>query len=219
VKGILEAWYPGIGGAQALANILFGEVNPSAKLPVTFAMKDDDLPHPDIQGSQFLPKPGAVLARGAKRGMQPFDVNYNEGLKVGYKWFEAERKEPLFAFGYGLSYTTYQYSDLKVDGKDGSVSFRVKNTGQRGGAETAQVYAMLPAAAGEPFKRLVAWEKVTLAPGESKAVSLKLEPHYLSIFNAEKDAWELTPGEYTVLVGPSSKETPLQARSTYTAVP
>ena len=191
VKGVLEAWYPGIGGAQALAAILFGDVNPSARLPVTFARTDADLPHPQVTGIDLKP---------ANRP-PPFDVPYTEGLKVGYKWFEAEHKEPLFPFGFGLSYTSYTYSSLEADGKTRTVSFRLKNTGKRAGTEVAQVYVSLPAAAGEPFKRLVAWERVALKAGEAKTVTLQLDPLYLSVFNAQKDAWELTPGEYKAFVG------------------
>jgi len=192
VKGVLEAWYPGIGGAQALAAILFGDVNPSAKLPVTFAVSDADLPHPTVPGIDL--KPGYRSP--------PFDVRYTEGLKVGYKWFEAEHKEPLFPFGYGLSYTTFAYSALKADGAARTVSFSVKNTGKRAGTEVAQVYVELPSAAGEPFERLVAWERVPLKAGESKTVALPLDPLYLSIFNSEKDDWELLAGDYEAFVGP-----------------
>jgi beta-glucosidase len=191
VKGVLEAWYPGIGGAQALAAILFGDVNPSAKLPVTFATSDADLPHPQVPGIELKPP----------NRPPPFDVNYTEGLKVGYKWFEAEHKQPLFPFGYGLSYTTFTYSALQADGDAHTVSFSVKNAGKRAGTEVAQVYVMLPSAAGEPFKRLAAWERVTLKPGESKLVALSLDPLYLSIFNAEKDGWELVAGDYKAFAG------------------
>jgi len=129
---------------------------------------------------------------------------------VGYKWYDAEGKQPLFAFGYGLSYTSYAYSDLKVtQGEAVGVTFTLKNTGAHAGAEVAQVYVTLPQAAGEPFRRLVAWEKVQLAPGEAKPVTLKLDPLYLSIFNADKGGWELVPGGYQVQVGGSSRETPL----------
>ena len=176
VNGVLEAWYPGIGGAQALAAILFGDVNPSARLPVTFAKSDADLPHPEVPGIDLKPP----------NRPPPFDVNYTEGLKVGYKWFEAEHKQPLFPFGYGLSYTTYAYSALKADANTRTVSFTVTNTGRRAGAEVAQVYVTLPSAAGEPFKRLIAWERVQLKAGESKTVTLPLDPLYLSIFNAGK---------------------------------
>ena len=221
VSAALAAWYPGIRGAEAIANILFGDVNPSAKLPVTFAKSDADLPHPKIAGPPPAPPPapGAAPAPGApgagpggfRMPMTPFDIPYPEGLKVGYKWYDAEGKQPLFPFGFGLSYTTYAYNALKVTaaGKDVKVSFSVRNTGKRAGAEIAQVYVGLPAAAGEPPKRLVAWEKVQLAPGETKSVSLTLDPQYLSIFNVDKDDWELLPGEYKVFVGGSSRETPL----------
>jgi beta-glucosidase len=141
--------------------------------------------------------------------MPDFNIDYTEGLKVGYKWFDAEGKEPLFAFGYGLSYTTYAYSDLKA--AIGSVTFSVRNTGNREGAEIVQVYAGLPAAAKEPPKRLVAWDKVRLAPGEQKTVSLAIDPKFLSIFNEQKDDWELLAGEYTFFAGGSSRSTPLSA--------
>jgi beta-glucosidase len=137
-------------------------------------------------------------------------VSYDEGVKVGYKWYEAEHKQPLFPFGYGLSYTTYAYSDLKTDSAQKTVSFAVKNTGKRAGAEIAEVYATLPDAAGEPFKRLVGWQRVELAPGESKTVSVTVDPQLLSIFDEQKNGWELLPGAYTILAGPSSAETPLK---------
>jgi beta-glucosidase len=211
VSAAMEAWYPGIRGAEAIANILFGDVNPTAKLPLTFAKSEADLPHPKLT-VQPPPASDADLVEifpGFKDNTRKFDVAYDEGLKVGYKWYDAEKKEPLFPFGFGLSYTTYKYSGLKVS-KD-SVAFEVANTGTRAGAEIAEVYATLPQAAGEPFRRLVAWEKVRLAPGESKSVTLHLDPFYLSIFNADKDAWELVPGEYVIQAGASSRDLPLHA--------
>jgi beta-glucosidase len=215
VSAVLEAWYPGIKGADAIANILFGDVNPSGKLPLTFAKSEADLPHPMLT-KQPPPGPGDMRPffpeAPSKENSRRFDIEYDEGLKVGYKWYDAEGKEPLFAFGYGLSYTTYAYSALKVtQGQAPAVTFTVKNTGARAGAEVAQVYAALPQAASEPFKRLIAWEKVPLAPGEAKTLTVTLDPHYLSIFNPDKSAWELVPGDYKVLVGASSRETPLVA--------
>jgi beta-glucosidase len=211
VGAAIEIWYPGIRGAEALANILFGDVNPSAKLPATFPKSDADLPHPVIFGSAPAPSapPAGAGSAAPRMGMAPFDIDYTEGLKVGYKWFQAENKPPLFPFGHGLSYTTFAYSGLKaaID----SVSFTVRNTGRRSGTEIAQVYAGLPAAADEPPKRLVAWEKIQLAPGEAKTVTLKIEPNFLSIFNEEKDDWELLAGEYRIFVGGSSDSTPLAA--------
>jgi beta-glucosidase len=214
VAGILEAWYPGTRGAEAVASILFGDVNPSAKLPITFPKSDADLPHPTLvkppkrsTTEPSDPEPWKVIAKG----LPAFQVTYDEGLKVGYKWYDAERKEVLFPFGYGLSYTSYSYSNLKLtSGKTVRVSFQLTNTGPRAGAEIAQVYAALPASAGEPPKRLVGWSKVKLDPGESKSVTIEIDPWYLSVFDINRDAWQLQSGEYTFLVGGSSRSLPLE---------
>jgi beta-glucosidase len=209
VSAVLESWFPGIRGADAVTAILFGDVNPSAKLPVSFPKSEADLPRPTIEkpppGSRSQPAPGASAPPN-------YEVNYSEGLKVGYKWYDAENKKPLFPFGFGLSYTTFAYSGLTVtNGKAVEVSFTVRNRGTRAGAEIAEVYAALPPSTGEPPKRLVAWEKVQLAAGESKKVKLTVDPEFLSIFNVEKDAWDLVPGDYKVMVGGSSADTPLTA--------
>jgi beta-glucosidase len=208
VSAAIEIWYPGIRGGEALANILFGDVNPSAKLPMSFAKSDADLPHTRVPGMVLLPGIGG-------RALIPFDIDYFEGLKVGYKWFDAEDKEPLFAFGQGLSYTSFAYSGLKAAMGKGSspaeVSFNVRNTGDRPGAEIAEVYAALPAAAQEPPKRLVGWEKVILAPGEAKEIHLSIEPKFLSIFNEQSNRWDLLTGTYRFLVGGSLRSTPLTA--------
>lgn len=210
VNAAIEIWYPGIRGAEALANLLFGDVNPSGKLPATFAKSDADLPHPEVPGMQ--PVSAAGSPAGGRGMMRGFDLDYTEGLKVGYKWFDAEDKQPLFAFGHGLSYTTFAYFGLKA-GID-SVSFTVRNTGRRAGAEIAQVYVGMPDSAKEPPKRLVAWEKVQLNPGEAKTIALKLEPKLLSVFNEQQDDWELLPGHYKFFVGGSSRNTPLTAMAT-----
>jgi beta-glucosidase len=209
VGGAVEAWYAGSKGADAIANILFGDVNPSAKLPMTFPQSEADLPHPKL----VTPPPGTrEVGPGVKvEGVKPaFSVNYDEGLKVGYRWNDAESKPVLFPFGYGLSYTTYSYSDLKVKpGTETTVSFVVKNTGSRAGAEIAEVYATLPASVGEPPKRLVGWSKVPLNAGESKDVNVTVNPKYLSIYDEAQDAWKLLPGSYTFMAGASSKDLPL----------
>ena len=207
VKGVVEMWYPGIGGAQALANILFGEVNPSAKLPVTFAKDDAQLPHPVVPGLEGV----SPNERKGELKIKPFDLNYTEGAKVGYKWFEATNKQPLFPFGFGLSYTTYAYSGLTVDDAEHTVFFTVRNTGNRAGTEIAQVYVRLPGIAKENYQRLAAWERVKLAPGESKKVTLTLNPLTLSIFNTDQNGWQLLPGDYNISAGPSSSDTPLKA--------
>ena len=214
VAGILEAWYPGSRGADAVASVLFGDVNPSAKLPITFPSSDADLPHPALvkppKKSTTDPadqEPWRTIAKG----LPAFQITYDEGLKVGYKWYDAEKKEVLFPFGYGLSYTTYTYSNLKVSpGKSVRLSFQLANTGARAGAEIAQVYAVLPASAGEPPKRLVGWSKVKLDRGESKEVTIEIDPWYVSVFNVDQDAWQLLPGDYTFLVGSSSRDLPLK---------
>jgi beta-glucosidase len=207
VKGIVEMWYPGIGGAQALANLLFGDVNFSGKLPVTFAKDDQQLPHPIVPGLEGVS--GAAPNREHK--VNPFDLKYTEGAKVGYKWFESTNQQPLFPFGFGLSYTTYAYSGLKVDDAARTAHFTIRNTGKAAGTEIAQVYVALPSAAGENYKRLSAWQRVALAPGESKDVTLTLHPLSLTVFNTDKNAWQLLPGDYTITAGPSSSETPLKA--------
>jgi beta-glucosidase len=207
VKGVVEMWYPGIGGAQALANILFGEVNPSAKLPVSFAKDDAQLPHPVVPGLEGVP----AGTPNREHKVKPFDLDYTEGAKVGYKWFEATNKVPLFPFGFGLSYTTYAYSGLTVDDTQRTVHFTVRNTGQREGTEIAQVYVALPSAAKEDYKRLAAWQRVKLAPGQSKEVTLALNPLTLDVFNTDQNGWQLLPGDYNVTTGPSSSDTPLKA--------
>src|SRR5205814_7979000 len=117
----------------------------------------------------------------------------------------------LFPFGHGLSYTTYAYSDLKVTpGKVVNVSFKVTNKGNRDGAEVAEIYASLPENAGEPPKRLVGWSKIKLKSGESKEVSIDIDPEYLSVFNVDRNAWQLIPGSYQLMVGGSSQMLPLK---------
>jgi len=224
VAAVVETWYPGIRGSEAIANVLFGDVNPSGKLPITFPKSEADLPHPfhvdppKADATHVVPKlAGAPGLIGMAMGIAPpFDVNYDEGLKVGYKWYDAEKKPVLFPFGFGLSYTTYAYSSLKVTpGEPTEVSFTVKNTGKRFGTETAQVYATLPDAAGEPPNRLVGWTRVDLAPGESKQVSVPVNRERLQIFDESSDSWKLAPGQYTMRVGASSRDLPLQQSLTF----
>jgi len=209
VRGILEAWYAGSKGADAVANILFGEVNPSAKLPMTFPRSEADLPHPHLVTPPLEARGHAAVTETGE-AKPTFEVHYDEGLKVGYKWYDAENKPVLFPFGYGLSYTTFGYSGLKVNpGGETTVSFTVKNTGSRVGEEIAEVYAALPASAGEPPKRLVGWSKVYLNAGESKEVTVAVKPLYLSIYDEASNSWKLPPGSYTFMVGGSSQNLPL----------
>ncbi len=210
---ILEAWFGGSDGADALGNILFGTVNPSGKLPNTFPLSEADLPHPTIT----QPPPasrhfdGAATPEQWAKGLPPFPMAYDEGVKVGYKWYDAEKKPVLFPFGFGLSYTNFSYGELKVtQGERVKVTFTLANIGVRSGAEIAEVYAALPASAQEPPKRLVGFSKVKLEPGEKNTVTVEIDPKYLSIFDEQKDGWTLHPGEYTIMVGGSSQDLPLK---------
>jgi beta-glucosidase len=219
VNAIIEAWYPGIRGSEALANVLFGDVNPSGKLPLTFPRSEGDLPHPRHVDQPALdpnhpitPLPNLPIVPGISTNQTAFDVVYDEGLKVGYKWYDAERREPLFPFGFGLSYTTYAYSELKARSDGGLiVTFKVANSGNRAGEEIAQIYITLPASAHEPPRRLVGWNKIALGPGEQKEVTVKVNPQMVSVFNPEKNSWGVVPGEYTVWAGGSSRDLPLSA--------
>lgn len=222
VDGIVEAWYPGIGGAQALANLLFGNVNFTAKLPDTFPESDAQLPHPEVPGINLKKVEHDIVytKNGRKmvyKEMAPpaFNVDYNvAGAAVGYKWFEEKHLTPLFPFGFGLSYTTYAYSDLSVSPDGKTATLTVRNTGDRAGAEIAEVYAVLPAASGESYKRLVAFDRIPLAAGQSKTVTLPLNQLCLSIFNVKTSQMERIPGKYTIVAGPSSVDTPLSATFT-----
>lgn len=212
VSAVLESWFPGIRGAQAIAAILFGDVNPSGKLPLTFPKSEADLPHPMLTKQPPGPMEPMPGIPEWKVNTKTFDMHYDEGLKVGYKWYDAENKTPLFPFGFGLSYTTFAYSDLKVEPANAlSVSFTVRNTGQRAGEEIAEVYAGLPANAQEPPRRLVGWDKVALEPGQSKTVTVHVEPLYLSIYDVSSKGWKLVSGQYTVSVGGSSRDLPLSS--------
>jgi beta-glucosidase len=216
VRAILEAWYPGIRGAEALAAILSGAVNPTGKLAVTFPLRDADLPHPQL----VKPPPGSEPTKKDTmtetmaemgEGFPAFQTYYDEKLKVGYKWYDAEKKEVLFPFGHGLSYTTYSYSSLEVQPGDIlTTSFTVKNTGQRAGEEIAQVYVSLPESAGEPPRRLVGWAKLSLTAGESRQATVHIDPKLLKVFDEETDSWKLIPGTYTFSAGSSSRNLPLQ---------
>jgi beta-glucosidase len=223
VAGVVEAWYPGIRGGEALANILTGKVNPTGKLAITFPKSDADLPHPTL----VLPPPSSqpnFAAMGGDisnfmslmaKGLPPFQITYDEKLEVGYKWYDAEKKSFLFPFGFGLSYTSYAYSGLTVKSGDAlAVTFTVKNTGKRAGTEIAQVYTSFPEAAGEPPKRLIGWARVELAAGESKLVSIPVSHDRMTVYDEAADSWKLVPGNYTIMAGGSSQALPLQQQVT-----
>ena len=146
------------------------------------------------------------------KGLPAFQITYDEKLKVGYKWYDAEKKPVLFPFGFGLSYTTFAYSGIERvrRARLTTVTFTVKNTGTRAGTEIAEVYTTLPDAAGEPPKRLIGWSRVELGPGESKLVSIAVSKDRMSVYDEGSDSWKLVPGSYTVMAGGSSQDLPLK---------
>ncbi len=217
VDGVVEAWFPGIRGGQAIAEILAGSVNPSGKLSVTFPRSLTDLPHPKLFGADLAAEQARAMttlppgSEGRRAPLPPFDATYEEGLLVGYKWYDAKGKAPLFSFGHGLSYTTYSYARPRVTGTEGlEVSFEVKNTGNRAGAEVSEIYATLPASTNEPPKRLIGWARTELKSGESKIVTVTVDPHYLAVFDTVRSAWELAGGNYQIMIGGSSDALPLK---------
>jgi beta-glucosidase len=210
VPALVQAWYPGQEGGTALAEILFGDVNPSGRLPVTFERRWEDNPVHD----SYYPEVGT------KR------VVYKEGVFVGYRGYEHNHTKPLFPFGFGLSYTTFKYTNLSVKPvvNSGSsprfeVSFDVKNTGTREGADVAQVYvSATQAKVPRPPKELKGFAKVSLRPGETKKVSVILDSRALSYYDVEAREWRAAPGDFNVLVGRSSELIELRAKLTL-AVP
>jgi beta-glucosidase len=208
----MEAWYPGIAGGQAIANLIFGSAVPSAKLPITFARSEADLPHERIFGMAHDGARGDTSGWAAdEEKRQSFAADYTEGVRFGYKWFDSEAKQPLFPFGYGLSYTTFRYTNLHVDPAAKTATFTIENTGARTGTEIAEVYVELPKASGEHFRRLAAWQRVDVPAGQQRVVTVPLEPLGLASFDAKKDAWAWASGKYRVLVGGSSRDLPLAA--------
>lgn len=183
---ILEAWYPGTAGGEAIANVLTGKVNPSGHLPASFPRSVSQLPKPSA------PNEG--------------ETRYTEGAAVGYKWYDAKGDKPQFAFGHGLSYTRFAYSGLKASASKGqvTVSFTLRNTGPRAGADVGQVY--VSGAGWEAPKRLGAFQKVMLAPGASKTVSVTVDPRLLAVFDGTANRWKIAGGSYKVLLGQSAEE-------------
>lgn len=201
VPALLHAWYPGQEGGTALARILFGEVSPSGKLPASFERRWED----SAAFGSYYPKDGSK------------QIFYKEGIFVGYRHFDRAQVKPLFPFGYGLSYTTFQYSDLKVTPPSGdlnapiTVSFSVKNTGSREGGEVAEVYvgdshATVP----RPIKELKGFAKVQLHPGETKRVSVDLDRRAFSFYDVKRGDWKVEPGKFSILAGSSSEKIELE---------
>jgi beta-glucosidase len=199
---LLESWYPGQEAGTALAAILFGEANPSGKLPVTF---DRNLEDSAVAHSYYADPPESKK------------VKYSEGVFVGYRHYDKTGSKPAFPFGYGLSYTTFKYSNLSVTPQSADLSsavvvaFDVTNSGSREGAEVAEVYvgdthARVP----RPVKELKGFSKVMLKPGEMRHVQVSLDRRAFSYYDVEKKDWAAAPGEFAILVGGSSDNTPLR---------
>jgi beta-glucosidase len=196
VGAVLEAWYPGGRGGPAIANLLTGRANPSGRLPVSFPASLDQLPRPELPGA------GANGERPPV-GTKIVPLPLSEGADVGYRWYARQKSRPLFPFGYGLSYTDFAYSDLSVTGGATiTASFTVRNTGKVAGAAVPQLY--LTALAGTPELRLIGWDKVALAPGESRRVTVIVDRRLLARFDEKAHAWHIPAGRYGVALGTSS---------------
>lgn len=196
VAGVLEAWYPGTSGGEAIGRVLFGEVNPSGHLPATFPASEKQLPRVRVDGT---PRDETTY----------FDVNYFEGAAVGYKWFDLKGLKPLFPFGYGLSYTQFSYSDLSSEIKNGelNVHFKITNTGAVKGKDVPQVYVSPVKGGWEAPKRLGGWDKVELNPGESKNVNLIVEPRVLGMYKVATKTWDIAEGDYKVILAQDAGDT------------
>ncbi|HWW77635.1 MAG TPA: glycoside hydrolase family 3 C-terminal domain-containing protein, partial [Pyrinomonadaceae bacterium] len=201
VPAVLYAWYPGMEGGSALARVLFGDVSPSGKLPCTFPVRLEDSPAHAL---------GAYPGRGGV-------VRYEEGLLVGYRWFDTKRVAPLFPFGHGLSYTRFEYSGLKLvagqspKGPVLAVTFDLKNAGDAAGAEVAQVYVRdAQSALPRPLKELKGFSKVFLKPGETQTVRVVLDRNAFAFYDPDKRAWVAERGDFRVMVGGSSRDVKLE---------
>lgn len=204
VPVVLEAWYPGEEDGNAVADVLTGKVDPSGKLPLTFPR---DVDQTLAKNPEQYPGVGGT-------------AHYTEGLDVGYRGYTANNVTPLFPFGFGLSYTTFSFADLKVAHASGSndvtVTFKLTNTGKVAGADVAQLYLGFPniAEGNEPPIQLKGFRKVMLSPGESKTVALKLDAHSFSYWSMQSRGWKIAPGTFQVMAGDSSANTPLKSTIT-----
>ena len=197
VAAVIEAWYPGQEAGPSIASVLFGDVNPSGKLPMTFPA--DETQGPATKWTEY---PG-----------DGYTANFTEGVLVGYRWYDAKNQQPLFPFGHGLSYTTFKYDNLQVQSAAdaATVTVRLTNTGARDGAEVAQLYLECPPDALEPPLQLKGFEKTMLKPGESKTLTFALDKNALSAWDEASHGWRLYPGSYTVHVGSSSRDLRVKA--------
>ncbi len=204
VPAVLEAWYPGSEGAEAIADVLFGTVDPSGRLPITFPQSESQLPRPTLPAADDkTSSPGGADTGG-------FDIDYDiEGADVGYRWFAGRRLMPLFPFGYGLSYTRFRYAlpEVRVDGSLVRASVEVRNEGTREGTDTPLFFVEpepAEAKAGSFVRRLAGWTRVTLRPGETRRVRVVIDPRLLARFDGAGHGWRITAGRYLMSVRPDA---------------
>ncbi|WP_257543291.1 glycoside hydrolase family 3 protein [Sphingopyxis sp. DBS4] len=210
VGGVLEAWFSGQRGGEAMAAILTGKSAPQGRLPISFPASAEQLPHKTVVG--YDPAKQRPLGIGVQ--YDPFPIDYVEGSDIGYRWFERTGAKPLFPFGYGLTYTSFDYGGLESrGGKALSVTARITNTGTREGTEVAQLYVAAPGRT----HRLAGWAKVSLKPGESRVVTIDADPWLLLSYDAAAGRWTRPQGDYRFFVGKSAGEPMLTGSAVLTA--
>ncbi|MEP7184364.1 MAG: glycoside hydrolase family 3 C-terminal domain-containing protein [Rhodanobacter sp.] len=196
---VLEAWYPGANGGEAIVRLLFGEVEPSGHLPMTWPKDESQLPRPTIPGA------GLAAIGIPPQGKPQQDVDYNiEGADVGYRWFQKKGLTPLFPFGYGLTYTTFDYGkpQLHVEGDAVTATISITNNGKRAGVAVPQLYVTLPG--NDKTRRLAGWARVTLKPGQTSKVTINANPLRLASFDEAKHGWIRATGDYLFELGESA---------------
>jgi beta-glucosidase len=214
VDAVVEAWYPGQRGGEAIAAVLSGKHAPSGRLPITFPRSLAQLPRPKLDGFDGRHAPTGLLSYLTSKPPTPFAVSYTEGADVGYRWFERSSAEPLFPFGFGLTYTRFAYSDLKVTGGNSlAVKVKIENAGDRAGVEVAQLYVAPPGRT----HRLAGWSRIELGPHQSQVVDISADPHLLASYDETSKSWGRTAGVYDVIVGPAAGRPSLKAEVTLTA--
>lgn len=188
VSGVLQAWYPGTEGGKAIARILTGEVNPSGRLPISYPADENQFPQKVIAGT------------GRKNFSDPFDIPYPDGALIGYKWYDQNKIKPLFPFGFGLSYSQFDYSDLAAKWQNGQlqVSFKLANTGKVKGKGLGLVFALPADNHWEAQKRLVGWAKTELKAGANKKLQVSVDPLSLAVYDTQTKTWQIAAGEYEI---------------------
>jgi beta-glucosidase len=220
VAGVINSWYVGQNGNIALAEIVSGKTNPSGKLPISIEKQFSDSP-----GANYLPENAVMYSGWLEDGNMEYpqiDVTYSEGVLVGYRWYETKKIEPLYAFGFGLSYSTFEFSNLKLstnkltENNTLKVTFQITNTSNIEGAEVAQLYVQdFESSVIRPLKELKGFKKVQLKRDESVLIEMELTPKDLSFYDVNSKSWKAETGVFNILVGNASNNTPLKTSFTY----